>query len=459
MSDNSYVLLKKYTEHLKKPSLTWYVIMGIMGLLVLVGFYALIQQIVHDHIITGMRDNVVWGAYIVNFIFLLGVSYAGAIISGAFHLGRIDWGKPLIRIIEIITFITILIGPIYILLCIGRLDRLHYLFIHARIQSPIIWDLIAVIIDLILCTFYLYLTFIKDFSLMYLNSDKLGLANWQKKLFKFLSLGYTATPQQKKRLNRALDVMAALIIPTAVVAYSLLAWLFGMNLKAGWDDSLFAPYFIVSAIFSGFAIVIILMFLVRKIYKAESILTDGHFNFIAYGMFIMALIFGYFTFSDYITRWYNTTQGNSELIYKYLSLDHYGYMTYIMLIFTSIIPILVIAIPALRSKVSYFISAILVLIGLWLFRYLIIVPVLETPYFPIVSTDPDVLEYSATWIEWALVVAGFAGAIMLYMIILKIVPVFPIADMQESHSFKLFGKYSIDKLLGQKHYSNKLSDS
>ncbi|MCB0505472.1 MAG: polysulfide reductase NrfD [Cyclobacteriaceae bacterium] len=453
MNDNASVLLDKYVRFLGKPTTSWYVAMGVLGIVVLVGFYALIQQIVHDHIITGMRDNVVWGAYIVNFIFMLGLSYAGAIISGVFHLGRIDWGKPLIRIIEIIAFITILIGPVYILLCIGRLDRLHYLFIYARIQSPIIWDLIAVMIDLLLSAFYLYLTFIKDFSLLHQNAEKYSFATWQKKLFKFLALGYSGTENQKKRLNRALDVMAALIIPTAVVAYSLLAWLFGMNLKEGWSDSLFAPYFIISAIFSGFAIIVILMWIVRRFFKAESILTDGHFNFMAYGMFIMALIFGYFTFSDYITRWYNTTSATSELIHKYLSLDQYGYMTLTMLLFTSIVPILVVAVPALRNRTMYLVSAILILIGLWMFRYLIIVPVLETPYIPIVSTDPAVIKYTATWIEWALVAAGFAGAIMLYMVILKIIPVFPISEMQESHTFKLFGKYSIDKLLSQKDFS------
>ena len=453
MTKNTEALLIKYAKYLGKPSKSWYVTMIVLGLVVLVGFYALIQQIVHDHIITGMRDNVVWGAYIVNFIFLIGVSYAGAIISGVFHLGRIDWGKPLIRIIEIITFITILIGPIYILLCLGRLDRIHYLFIYARIQSPITWDLIAIIIDLILCTFYLYLSFIKDFSLLYLNSEKLNLQNWQKRLFKFLSIGYIGTVNQKKRLNRAMDIMAALIIPIAVIAYSLLAWLFGMNLREGWDNSLFAPYFIVSAIFSGMAIIVILMWIVRRLFDAKSILTDGHFNFMAYGMFIMALIFGYFTFSDYITRWYNSTLPSSELLVKYLSWDQFGLMTYSMLIFTSIIPIVVIAIPRLRTNLNYVITATLVLVGLWLFRYLLIVPVLETPYIPIVTTDPSVLKYSATWIEWALVGAGFAGIIMLYMIILKFIPVFPIAEMEESHTFRLFGKYSFAKLFGQKDFS------
>ncbi|MEN8138042.1 MAG: NrfD/PsrC family molybdoenzyme membrane anchor subunit [Bacteroidota bacterium] len=447
MEDTHKTLLLRYGKNLEKSSKLWYGVIFIMVLVVLAGFYALIQQIVHDHIVTGMRDNVVWGAYIVNFIFLLGISYSGAIISGVFHLGRIDWGKPLIRIIEIFTFITILIGPIYILLCIGRLDRLHYLFIHARIQSPITWDLIAVIIDLIVSAVYLYMTFIKDFSLMAKYSEELNLSKWQRKIASFLSLGYKGTENQKKRLNKALDIMAALIIPTAVVAYSLLAWLFGMNLREGWNDSLFAPYFIISAIYSGFAMIIIMMWIYDKFFDVKEIITDGHFNFMAYGMFIMALIFGYFTFSDYITRWYNTTLATNELISKYLSTDYYGNITYTMLIITSIIPIVVIAVPMLRKKIVYMLTAVLVLIGLWLFRYLIIVPVLETPYLPVISTDPAVLKYSATWVEWVLVGAGFAGGIIIYMLILKVIPIFPISELEDKHTFRLFGKYSIKDLL------------
>ena len=108
------------------------------------GLYALIVQIVDGHIVTGMRDNVVWGIYIANFIFFIGISYAGALISGILHLLRVPWRAPIIRIAEIITVISTIIGPAYILLCMGRLDRLHHLVLFGRIQSPIIWDVLAI---------------------------------------------------------------------------------------------------------------------------------------------------------------------------------------------------------------------------------------------------------------------------------------------------------------------------
>ena len=121
---NQSDLLKEFSPHLERTStlqMIWIVfLLGVIGL----GGFALYTQISKGHIVTGMRDNVVWGIYIVNFIFFMGVSYAGALISGSLHLFRAEWRKPIIRMAEFITIIALLIGPCYILLCIGRLDRL-----------------------------------------------------------------------------------------------------------------------------------------------------------------------------------------------------------------------------------------------------------------------------------------------------------------------------------------------
>jgi molybdopterin-containing oxidoreductase family membrane subunit len=115
---------------------------------ILVGWYALYLQVDKGHEVTGMRDNVVWGLYIANFIFFIGISYAGAVISGILHILKVEWRKPIIRIAEMITVISTIIGPIYILLCVGRLDRLHHLFLYPRLQSPITWDVFAIFTSL-----------------------------------------------------------------------------------------------------------------------------------------------------------------------------------------------------------------------------------------------------------------------------------------------------------------------
>lgn len=159
---------------------------GIIRLIVLLifilgGLYTLIVQIVKGHIVTGMRDNVVWGIYIANFIFFIGISYAGALISGILHLLRVKWRTPIIRIAEVTTIISTLIGPIYILLCMGRLDRLHHLVLFGRIQSPIIWDVLAISTYLIGSIIFLYLASIRDLAAL---RDYKFKNKWRHKMWK-----------------------------------------------------------------------------------------------------------------------------------------------------------------------------------------------------------------------------------------------------------------------------------
>jgi molybdopterin-containing oxidoreductase family membrane subunit len=122
---------------------------GLLLALIATGFVAFVLQVVKGHEITGMRDNVVWGIYIINFIFFVCLSYSGAFISGILHFSKTPMKNSVSRIVEIITVLSLIVGPIFILLCIGRLDRLHYLFLYPRIQSPITWDIIAIMTDLV----------------------------------------------------------------------------------------------------------------------------------------------------------------------------------------------------------------------------------------------------------------------------------------------------------------------
>jgi molybdopterin-containing oxidoreductase family membrane subunit len=297
--NKTVVLLDENKSFLKKLNFGWISNVVVLSLLICIGLYALYLQFVDGHLITGMRDNVVWGVYIVNFVFILGLSYAGALLAGIFHLVRIEWARPLQRVLKLITVFSLIIGPIYILLCLGRPERLFNLFIHLRIQSPIIWDVIAIVTDLIFCIVYMFMTYIKDFALLRDNADYLNLSSWRRKMYSFLSFGYQNTPEQKKLLNQALDIMAAIIIPTTIIAYSLLAWLFGMNLKVGWHSSIFAPFFVLSAVYSGVALLLVIMWVYRKTQKLDKIFNDEHFTYLGFGLIILSLFYGYFYFSDY----------------------------------------------------------------------------------------------------------------------------------------------------------------
>lgn len=424
----SFEKLREFRDQVEKPkakSIIWIIF---LSLLILWGIYALIIQITQGHIVTGMRDNVVWGIYIVNFIFFMGVSYAGALVSGTLHLFRTSWRKPVIRMAEFITIIALFIGPLYILLCIGRLDKLPYLVLYGRIQSPITWDVIAISTDIFGCIIFLYLSVLRDIAALRDFKD-LKIPKWRKKLYKILALGYTGTPEQQKRLNNATDIMAAMVIAIAIIVYSVLAWIFSVTLQPGWHSTIFGPYFVIAAVYSGTGVLIIAMWLFRKIYHLEKYLTKKHFVNIGVLMLILAAFFGYFTFSEYLTKWYGSQKDDEKLIR--LLLDKYFLMFIISNYIGVLMPLIVVGIRKFRTINMITITAVVVVIALWFNRYLIVIPTLESPYLPIQDARIDWISYTGTWVEWALTIGGVAAFCLFFTIGARFIPIIPVSDEKE----------------------------
>jgi molybdopterin-containing oxidoreductase family membrane subunit len=421
-------LLKDLTPEIERTGTGWYITFAVFMAFFLLGIYGLIQQIDKGHVVTGMRDNVVWGFYIVNFIFFMGLSYSGALISGVLHLFHTGWRKPVIRLAELITVISLVIGPFFIFFCIGRLDRLYFLFIHPRIQSPITWDVIAISTDLIGCFIYLYLSFVEDFAILR-DYEGLEVPPWKKKFYKILSLGYTGSPKQKKLLSNARTIMSAMIIAIAIIVYSVLAWIFGVTLQPGWHSTIFGPYFVIAAVFSGTGLLIILMWIYRKIYHLEEYITKRHFVNVGVLLTVIAAFYGYFTFSDYLTKWYGSIKMDSILIDK-LFTEYYSLFIFANYI-GILLPGIIIAFPKFRTIPNITVAAIIAVLALWVNRYIIVIPTLETPFLPIQDTRSEWIKYAPTWIEWSLTFAGVSIFAMLFMLISKIAPIISISEMQE----------------------------
>lgn len=422
---------REFAPQLERTSFLGYLwilfLLAVIGL----GVAGFLDQVYNGHDVTGMRDNVVWGVYIVNFIFFMGVSYAGALISGTLHLFRTQWRKPIIRMAEFITIIALLIGPCFILLCIGRLDKLHYLVLFGRIQSPITWDVIAISTDIFGCFIFLYLSLLRDLARLR-DDELLRLPAWRKKLYKILALGYTGTPEQQMRLNRATDIMAAMVIAIAIIVYSVLAWIFSVTLQPGWHSTIFGPYFVIAAVYSGSAVLIICMWVFRKVYKLEAYITKKHFVAVGVIMLVLAAFFGYFTFSDYLTKWYGSEK-NDELLIQLLFREYYW--PFILSNYIGVLlPLIVVGIPKLRTITNITITSVVVVLALWLNRYIIVVPTLESPYLPIQDSRTEWLTYSATWVEWSLTAAGVAVFCLLFTLASKFISIVPAECLQKEEN-------------------------
>ena len=435
MNAPANVLIKEFVPNLEKPTTKWYVWVVVLAIVALFGMYALIMQMVEGQIITGMRDNAVWGIYTANFVFFMGLSYAGALISCSFQLLRIKWAKPVLRIAELITVSSLIVGAPYILFCLGRLDRIHYLFTFGRIQSPITWDVIAISTDLVFCIAFLYFTHIRDFAKLRDLTD-FNVAPWRKRMYKILALGYKGTASQKKYLHQAHDIMAAIIIPTAIIAYSLLSLLFSMSLKPGWHSTIFSPYFVVTAGYSGLALLIVVMWIYRKNRKLEKYITNLHFNYFAFGLVILTFIYAYFSFSEYLTQWYNQTNTFERLLQNIVDFKQFGWLSLFHIVFAFIVPVIVLGFPWLRSINSVTLVSAFIVIALWVKRYLIVVPPLENPFIPIQDVRPEYVNYSISWVEWALTISGIALMILIFTIASKIAPIIPVSEVADASNLE-----------------------
>jgi Ni/Fe-hydrogenase subunit HybB-like protein len=456
LDSKSTRMLNSFTAQMVSISKSGKIWLAVSLVFILGGLYGLIVQIVDGHIVTGMRDNVVWGIYIANFIFFIGISYAGALISGILHLLRVPWRTPIIRIAEIITVISTLIGPAYILLCMGRLDRLHHLALFGRIQSPIIWDVLAISTYLIGSIIFLYLASIRDLAVL---RDYPFKSKWRHKIYKFLAFGFNGNSKQNRYLDRSLDIMSAIIIPLAVLVHSVLAWIFGMTLRPGWHSTIFAPYFVVAAVFSGTGVLIIALWVFRKYYNLQSYITKIHFNYLGIILMVLGALYAYFTFSEYLTSWYGSETWEMEVLYKLFDPNEYWWWFVFAAILGVLLPIIVIVIPKFRTINSITFVSLIAVLALWVKRYLIIIPTLETPLLPLQDMRPEYIHYQATMVEWLLTFSGVALFCLLFFLFSKFIPILPVVKAEEGKNYAELRKSVMKRIMKRKIEETKKIES
>ena len=329
------------------------------------------------------------------------------------------------------TLISVIVGPIFILLCVGRFDRLHHLFIYPRIQSPMTWDVLAIMTYFVGSILFLYMALIKDFAVY--RDAKMNIPGWKQKLYKILAIGYRGAASQKRHLIISQNLLALIMIPLSIIVSSILSWIFGMTLRPGWHSTIFGPYFVLGALYSGCGVLIVAMWVYRKMYKLENYFTDKHFTNLGYCLMVLSAGYGYFTFSEYFTDWFGSAKWDSEVINKLFNPAQYGWWTLFANFFGIIIPILIVALPKTRKPNWIALASFFMVIALWVKRYLIIVPTLETPALPMQDTRIAYVKYSATWPEWALTFAGIATFLLFFTLMSKFVTVVPLSDLEDTN--------------------------
>ncbi len=411
---------EKLLSPLKTYGRAYFLIVALLVGVIAVGFIAWFSQIVKGLTVTGMTNRVLWGVYITNFVFFIGISHAGTLISAVLRILQAEWRRPLTRAAEAVTVFSLPFAALSIIADIGRPDRFLNVIRYARIQSPILWDVTCISIYLLSSVVFFYLALLPDIALC---RDKLTeVSKFKRWLYTKLSFGWQTMPETQRKLERAMAVFLTLLV---VTVHTVVAWIFGMTIQPGWRTTIIGPYFLVGAIFSGVATVVIICALLRKLYHLEDILKPIHFNNLGKLLLALALFWFYFTFTEYLSAFYwNDPMEMNVVRIKFFG--QYATLFWTMVSFCFVIPLFILVNHRSRTVLGTVIASIFVNVGMWLERFLVIVPTLTRPRLPYSQGI-----YHPTWVEWSITLACFAGLILLYLIFAKLFPVISIWEMKE----------------------------
>ena len=421
---------KQITDDLLRPlfqtSTRFFVVVAALGTLVLAAFAAFFYQAYSGIGVSGLRWPVFWGFYITNFVFWIGISHAGTLISAILRLANATWRRPVTRCAEVITVFALSIGALFPVIHLGRPWLAFWLIpyptertIWPNFRSPLVWDFFAINTYLIGSVAFLTLPIIPDWATV---RDK--AEGWRKRIYTVLALGWRGTPKQWHRLESAMHIMAIAIIPVAVSVHSIVSWDFAMANVPMWHSTIFAPYFVAGAIFSGIAALIIAMAFLRKFLHLEEYLRPIHFENLGKLLLMMSLLWVYFVFSERLTTWYGNEPSEMAVFWSTQS-GAYSPLFWTMVFCNFILPFPILAIKRLRTITGTVIASLGVVVGMWLERFLIIVPSLAHKYLPYSWGT-----YKPTWVEITITVGTFAGMALLYVLFSKAVPIISVWELK-----------------------------
>ncbi len=417
------IIADQLAKPIMKTTGAFYVTGFLLLLGVIWGFIAYVLQLTKGLDVTGMNNNVAWGVYITNFVFFIGISHAGTLISAILRVSNAEWRRPITRVAEAITVFALVLGGIQILLDMGRPERALNVIFYGRLGSPLLWDVSCITIYLMSSLFYLFLPLIPDMGILRDNDSVTG---WRKELYRILALGWDGNHEQKERLEKAIGIMAIAIIPIAVSVHSVVSWIFGMTIRPMWHTTILAPYFVVGAIFSGIAMLILVMAVIRKVYKLEGYFKPLHFDFLGSLLVVMTALWFYFTLSEYLTAGFG---GLAEEMHVFTAkvVGEFSVWFWVMITSMTLAFILLVFFKKKFPIGATAWASFFVVIGMWIERYSIIVPTLTKYEVP----NHAVRIYAPSWVEWSIMFASFCGFVLLYYIFIKLFPIISIWEVEE----------------------------
>ena len=415
-------------DTLTPPRRAYWLTLGALALGILIGVACWSYQILVGIGVGGQNHPVAWGTYLINFVFWVGIAHSGTLISAILYLFRAGWRNPIARAAETMTVFAVCTAGLFPLIHLGRVWVVYYMLpypnqrnLWPNFQSPLVFDLIAISTYLTVSSLFWYTGMLPDIA-----TARDRAAGWRKRFYTVLSLGWTGEHEQWRHYSRGYLFFAALATPLVISVHSVVSWDFALGIVPGWHSTIFAPYFVAGAIHSGLAMVLTLMIPLRAIFNYREIITDDVLDNVAKTIILTGLIVGFAYATEYFIAWYSHNIVEIES-FRWRAVGDYWVEFWIMVVCNSLVPLLFFFRKFRRSVPWLFGISILVNIGMWYERFVIIAGGPAHDFMP-----HSWGLYGPSAVEFGIMLGTFCMFFFLFLLFVKHLPSISMTEMKET---------------------------
>jgi len=404
---------------LGRPSATYWAVFSIMFCIASIGLACEAYQYNVGLGVANFDNPHMWSLYVASFIFWIGMSHSGTLLSAILHIIQAGWRKPLYRFAEAMTVFSLLTAFIFIFLHVGRPWELYYglpypneRMLWPSWQSPLIWDAMAIITYFLSSILFLYIGCIPDFAICRDNTT-----GWRARFYAGLAMDWSGTDRQWRNFRVTYLTLACFLIPLAVSVHSIVATDFAVSQQPGWHITSFPPYFVAGALYSGCAAIITLFVILRYLFKFEEYLTRPLLRKTVRLTFAIAMVWTYLNCIEFASVWYSQDQAAKDVLIQKAT-GVYAPFWWSMIFCGSVVPFALIVKRWQTSIPVMFAVSLLLNLGMWLERWMIVTPPLSHDLYPWVW-DHD---QWPGFVQWGIVAGSFGFFCLMLMIFFKLVP-------------------------------------
>ncbi len=412
---------------LLKPTALWAIAFALSVICMSAGGAAWLYQITWGMGVAGITHPVMWGVYIVNFVFWVGIGHAGTLISAILYLVRSRWRTGVYRASEAMTVFAVMTAGIFPVLHLGRAWQVYWFFpypnqrqLWVNFKSPLMWDVFAISTYFTVSAVFFYIGLIPDVAIV--RDHASGLV---KRIYSVLALGWRGTARQWRHFAAAYGFFAAFAAPLVLSVHSVVSWDFAMANTAGWHSTIFPPSFVAGAIYSGCGMVMTLLIPMTYLFKWHDYVNNWHFDNLAKMCLLTSAILSYAYGMEYFIGWYSQNPYEQE-IFWWRATGEYAWAFWLMIFCNCVAPLPMYAKSIRNNPLALFAISILINVGMWMERFNIVVSSTAHDFDPATWAL-----YAPTWVEITITVGSFGWFFFWFLLFCKTLPGVAITEIKE----------------------------